>query len=169
MTRTYRQLPREWQEYARSHAGQVERFRPFKPEPEERECVKCGFRGKVDQIICRCGKRLYTESNIRMRGLGLIAVGVLLSAFMAAISIGLFVLLAGVTDKEAVRRINDSVWLLIGIYGLFAAVIAFGANSVVMGFWQVLTGRRNKVLMWVGSAIFYLMAIGGYGLRAFTE
>lgn len=147
MNRNY-QLPPEW--------------RTFKPEPEESECFKCSFRGKVDRTSCpRCGKRLYTESNIRMRGVGLILIGFFLALGMTALGIGLFVILGTVRDQDSIRRINDSVPFLIGIYVLFGTIIAYGANAVLAGIWQMATGRRNKLLSWLMGAILTLIIIAG--------
>jgi hypothetical protein len=149
------QLPPEWR---------------FKPQPEESECFKCSFRGRVDRTACpRCGKRLYTESNIRMRGVLLIAIGIFLALFMGAIAVGVFLLLASVRDKDSVRRINDSLPMLIGVFGIFAAVIAYGVNSVVMGLWQAITGRRNKALIWLMWAMLSVMLIGGAVFRIFAD
>lgn len=146
MNRNY-QLPPEW--------------RQFKPEPEESECFKCGFRGKVDRNICRCGKRLYTESNIRMRGVGLILVGFFLTVVTIAIGVGILFFLGSVRDQDSVRRINDSVPFLIGVYVFFATIIAYGANAVLAGIWQMATGRRNKLLTWLTGAILTLVLVVG--------
>lgn len=140
------------------------------PQPEESECFKCSFRGRVDRTACpRCGKRLYTESNIRTRGALLIAIGGFLAVFMGAIAVGVFILLASVRDKESVRRMNDSLPMLITVFAIFAAVIAYGLNSIVMGLWQLITGRRNKALIWLMWAMLSLILIGGAAFRVFAR
>jgi len=125
---------------------------------EYKECFKCSFRGETANLDCpECGKRLRTSKNIRTRGVIQIVTGIFLVLMMAALSIFIGVLVAkGANDPETARKLADQRTFMLTIYGLFGVLALFGVNGIVMGTWQVVTGRRNKVLMWV---MFVLLAL----------
>jgi len=125
---------------------------------EYKECFKCSFRGETSHMDCpECGKKLRTSKNIRTRGVIQIVTGVILVAMMAGLSIFIGVLVAkGANDPETARKLADQRTFMLTIYGLFGVLALFGVNGIVMGTWQVVTGRRNKVLMWV---LFVLLAL----------
>jgi cytochrome c biogenesis protein CcdA len=76
---------------------------------------------------------------------------------MAGLSVFIGVLVAkGANDPETVKKLADQKTFLLTIYAFFGVLALFGLNGIVMGTWQVVTGRRNKVLMWV---MFVLLAL----------
>ena len=104
-----------------------------------------------------CGKKLRTSKNIRTRGVIQIVTGVLLVLMMAGLSIFIGVLVAkGANDPETAKKLADQRNFMLTIYAFFGVLALFGLNGIVMGTWQVVTGRRNKVLMW---AMFVLLAL----------
>ena len=125
---------------------------------EYKECFKCSFRGETAQMDCpECGKKLRTSKNIRTRGVIQIVTGVLLVLMMAGLSIFIGVLVAkGANDPETAKKLADQRNFMLTIYAFFGMLALFGLNGIVMGTWQVVTGRRNKVLMWI---MFILLAL----------
>ena len=104
-----------------------------------------------------CGKKLRTSKNIRTRGVIQIVTGVLLVLMMAGLSIFIGVLVAkGANDPETAKKLADQRNFMLTIYAFFGVLALFGLNGIVMGTWQVVTGRRNKVLMWI---MFVLLAL----------
>jgi hypothetical protein len=83
--------------------------------------------------------------------------GLFLVAMMAGLTVFIWYLTVNAAkDPEQARKLADERTLFTGMYALFAVIALFGLNGIVMGTWQVITGRRNKVLMWV---MFVLLAL----------
>jgi len=135
---------------------------PFNPSavagpPEYRECFRCSFRGEIAQTSCpQCGKKLYTSRNIRNRGIVQIITGLILIVMMAGLGIFIGVL----ANQPSGQKLAQQKTFLLGLYGFFGVIGLFGLNGIVMGTWQVATGRRNKVLMWVMFVLLALILIG---------
>jgi hypothetical protein len=128
-------------------------------EAEYKECFKCSFRGETADAACpKCGKKLRTAKNIRIRGVIQIVTGVVLVAMMIglAVFIGVAVMNAA-QDAAQAKRIAGERTLFIGIYGLFAVITIFGLNGIAMGAWQLTFGRRNKVFIWIMIALLAII------------
>lgn len=128
---------------------------------EYKECFKCSFRGETDRESCpQCGKKLRTSKNIRVRGVIQIVTGVILILMMAGLSVFIGVLVTrGAADPETAKKMADQRTFLLVTYAFFAVIALFGLNGIVMGVWQVTTGRRNKALMWVMFVLLALIVI----------
>ncbi|HEY2867235.1 MAG TPA: hypothetical protein VGJ02_09095 [Pyrinomonadaceae bacterium] len=135
---------------------------PFNPSavagpPEYRECFRCSFRGEVAQTSCpRCGKKLYTSRNIRNRGVVQIITGLILVLMMA----GLGIFIAVLASQPAGRELAQQKIFLAGIFAFFGIIGLFGLNGIAMGTWQAVTGRRNKIFIWIMFALLALILIG---------
>ena len=129
--------------------------------PEYKECFKCSFRGETADADCpKCGKKLRTAKNIRVRGVIQIVTGVVLVALMIglAVFIGVAVMNAE-QDAAQAKRIAGEKTLFVGIYGLFAVITLFGLNGIAMGAWQLTFGRRNKVFIWIMIALLAVIVM----------
>src|SRR5215203_4590394 len=119
--------------------------------PQIRSCFKCRYEAVTRQFSClRCGKGLFTATNIRWRGVLLFVVGLLLTVFMSAIAIfvgGL--LIQGAQNPETSRKLNDQAALLVTVYIIFGGVFAIGLTAILNGFWQIVFARRNMILVWL--------------------
>jgi hypothetical protein len=129
---------------------------------EFKECFRCSFRGETADIDCpKCGKKLRTSTNIRTRGVVQIVTGVILVLMMAGLSLFIGGLMArGINDPETARKMAEQKIFLLVVYAFFGVIALFGLNGIVMGTWQIATGRRNKILMWVMFALLALILIG---------
>ncbi|HKX83800.1 MAG TPA: hypothetical protein VJL58_06260 [Pyrinomonadaceae bacterium] len=136
-------------------------------QPEFRQCFNCNYEAVTDQTIClRCRKKKFFRSgNIRTRGIVLLVVGLFLVVFMGAIGVFVALMLLGSMDPESARKINNEWFTLIAIYCIFAAVIAFGLNSIVSGLWMIAAGRRNRFLVWVMWALLLVLLVAGVAMR----
>ena len=134
------------------------------PDAVFRECFKCKFAAVTAETQCpKCGKKLQGPREIRTRGVILIAIGIFLAAFMGAIAVFVWLMLAGaMQDPRNAKDIRADMPALIAIYGLFAVVVLFGLHSILIGVWQVIVGRRNKIFIWTMWAIlFALLFVAG--------
>jgi hypothetical protein len=138
---------------------------------EYRECFKCWYRGITTATQCpRCGRVLRTSENIRKRGVAGIVVGLFLVVFMIAIAVGVTVLLEGaMKDPASARKINAGSTKFLAIYGLFALVALFGVNSIVIGTFFAITGRRSRILIWVMWGLLFTIFVAGTVLREFIS
>ena len=127
--------------------------------PEYKECFKCSFRGETVEADCpKCGKKLRTAKNIRVRGVIQIVTGVVLVALMIGLSVFIGVAVMNAEqDAAQAKRIAGERTLFIGIYGLFAVITLFGLNGIAMGTWQLTFGRRNKVFIWIMIALLAII------------
>lgn len=130
---------------------------------EPRQCFKCNFEGLGSNITCpRCRKNHFlTAKNVRTRGTILVVVGLFLIALIGGISIFIAVLLFGSANQtpEGTRRVQEAMSALLVVYALFALLIAFGLNSLISGIWMLVTGRRNRVMLWVMWGLLALLGI----------
>ena len=136
---------------------------------EYRECFKCWYRAETAATQCpKCGKVLRNSKNIRTRGIIGIVTGLFLALFMGAIAVGVaFMLAAAMKNPESARKINAESGTLLAIYGLFAMVIVFGLHSIIIGIYHVVTGRRNRILIWMMWALLFALLFAGGALQAF--
>ena len=60
-------------------------------------------------------------------------------------------------DPAQAQKLNDQASTFMAIYAVFALVIVFGLHGIVIGTWQLVTGRRNKVLVWIMWVLLFLL------------
>ena len=141
------------------------------PNGENKECFKCSFRGETADANCpKCGKKLRTSKNIRVRGVIQLVTGLFLVVMMAGLSVFIWYLThnASLSPDEA-RRIAEQRTMFMGMYEFFAIIGLFGLNGIVMGAWQIAFGRRNKPLIWLMFALLALILIGCVGIAVFVK
>ena len=141
---------------------------PGQPMPELRQCFSCYHEGMTGDSICpRCRKpKFFTSGNIRTRGKVLIGVGIFLTVLMAAVAVGVGVLLGvAMNNPESARKIRDDIGIIIGMYGLFAVLIGFGLQSIVSGGWMAISGKRNRIIVWVMWTFLTLVIIAAATVR----
>ncbi|HVF47832.1 MAG TPA: hypothetical protein VNA17_09730 [Pyrinomonadaceae bacterium] len=111
---------------------------------------------------------MYTSGNIRTRGVVVMIAGLFIAGLMAAIAVGVGLMLAGaMKDPSSARKINDEFAMLAGIYVLFAALIGLGLQFVVTGGWMLAIGKRNRILVWLMWAGIIVVFGFGFVLRLF--
>jgi hypothetical protein len=47
------------------------------------------------------------------------------------------------------------------IMGLFASLLLLGLVSLIVGIYQLATGRRKRIFVWASLAVAFLVVIGG--------
>lgn len=109
-----------------------------------RTCSKCNNVRETPDVICPdCGNFLQSVNRIRLIGAFLVIVGVALFGFM--IWLALWMLNAAAqTGKSNYYGSPGQTAFLIFVFGL---VILVSLNAAAGGVWQIVFGRRNKLLM----------------------
>lgn len=140
-------------------------------QPQMHVCFKCRWEGRISQTVCpQCGKPLFSETNVRVRGVILTFLGLFLSGFMSAIAFFVTAMLTeAAKNPKTGAKFNGDEYMLIMIYLIFAGVIAMGVTITLAGIWQIIFGRRNMFLIWIFLALIGLtFAVGGI-FRAFAN
>jgi succinate dehydrogenase/fumarate reductase cytochrome b subunit len=131
---------------------------------EFKECFKCKFKGVTPSVNCpNCGRKLYGPKQIRRRGIVQVISGGFLVVFMGAIAILVGLMLTdSMKNPDSAKKIHDEAGTLLVIYAIFGLVIIFGLHGLIMGVWQIATGRRNTVLIWImWVLLFGLLFVAG--------
>ncbi|HEY0458576.1 MAG TPA: hypothetical protein VGC97_05440 [Pyrinomonadaceae bacterium] len=141
------------------------------PAPQIHFCFKCRWEGRTVSKACpRCGRHLFSQRNVRIRGVALAFLGLFLSGFMSAITFFVTALLASAAkDPKNGAKFNGDAHMLLMIYIIFGALIAGGLTAAIGGAWQAIFGRRNMVLMWICFALLLVALFVGGAFRGLTE
>ena len=129
-------------------------------ESKLRICYKCNYEGITPNKQCpRCSRFLYTQARIRVLGAVLIFLGGFIAVMMAAIIFFVFNIASG--NAQGQRFTGDEMQLLF-VLGILGLTLAVGVSFMIAGLWQVIFGRRNKIIVWICLAlVFITFALGG--------
>ena len=133
-------------------------------QPELHFCFKCRWEGRTGLKNCpQCGRILFSQTNVRWRGVALIFVGLFLSGLMSVVTFFVTaLLLAAKQDPRNGAKFNGDEHLLLMMYVIFGALIGSGLTAIVGGLWQAVFGRRNMFLIWGFFAfVFIAFFVGG--------
>ncbi len=116
-------------------------------------CTNFSCRAKVEDSVekCpRCGKKMRTPKTVRRLGWVLLALGLFLIVLMGTITWNLAPMMMHPGDPTATgSSFTGTADQARMILRLFAVVIVFGVATAFNGIWQIVTGRRNLVIMWI--------------------
>lgn len=126
-------------------------------------CFKCNYQAVTELFHCpRCRKiRLRGATEIRWLGVLLTGIGAILMLMMAAISFVYASLVYAPHAHGSSVRFNGTQSDIVFAFGIFAAVIIVGFFTATAGVWQMIFGRRNRVLLWLGLAAGIVLLVGG--------
>ena len=139
--------------------------------PEWRNCFKCNYQAVTQQAYCpRCRKiRLRNAGEIRLLGLLLASVGTLLLVMMSAITVVYAALIRAPQKPGSNIRFTGTDLDIAVTSGIFAVILAIGFFFTAAGAWQVIFGRRNRVLLWLGIALGLTLLIAGEAIIAIIQ
>ncbi|HEY8562188.1 MAG TPA: hypothetical protein VIL74_17570 [Pyrinomonadaceae bacterium] len=134
-------------------------------------CFKCRWEGRTEIPACpRCGRGLFSQTNVRWRGVALVFLGLFLSGLMSGVAIFVTLMLAAAAEDPRNRvNLNGAEHLLILGYLIFAGFIGIGVTMIAAGLWQIIFGRRNMVLIWVFFALIFITFFIGSVFRGLAE
>lgn len=108
-------------------------------------CSKCNQIIETSETNClKCGKRL--ESVKRIRTLGAISVTLSFSVLVAMILLA-FWIYSIINQSQTTTKFNGNTQDLGFIFYIFGLVITICLATITAGLWQIIFGKRNKVLM----------------------
>ena len=141
------------------------------PQPQMHFCFKCRWEGRTFQKLCpRCGKGLFSQTNVRARGVVMTFIGLFLSGFMSVIAFFVTVfLMEAAKNPKTGAKFNGDATMLVLTYLIFGAVIAMGITAFIAGLGQIIFGRRNMFLIWIFFALIFLTFFVGTVFRALAE
>ncbi len=126
-----------------------------------RYCYKCGFQASTAESVCpQCRGPLQASSGVRIRGVIMIALGGLLVAFMSWLT--MLAIDAAKPSADGGPSFTGTDDQLLAILALFALLIVFGFATALAGSWQLIFGRRNKIIIWGAVGFAVLMAAMTY-------
>jgi hypothetical protein len=139
--------------------------------PQIHFCFKCRWEGRTVLTGCpRCGRSLFSQTNVRVRGVLLTFLGLFLSGLMSVIAF--FVtpfLITAAKDPRNNAKFNGEEHLLLLIYIVFGSLIGAGITTTIAGIWQAVFGRRNMFLIWICCAFLLLALFVGSVFRGLAE
>lgn len=128
---------------------------------DHKNCFKCYFEGDTPEAWCpRCGGKLRSSTNLRVRGGILIFVGAFLILLMGVITAFVVYLVWGGTDPKAAAKLRAEEFKLLLAFGMFGLVMLFGLVSFITGLFQIIFGRRSRILVWSMMALVFILVIG---------
>lgn len=110
---------------------------------------RCGAVTEGVVVTCpTCGARTVSSRRLRILGWVLVALGLFLVAFLGGITYSLHPTLSrpGI-DMGELGRWDGTAEQARMVLNLFWIIIAFGVFCVVGGVWQIVTGRRSRIVM----------------------
>jgi hypothetical protein len=130
--------------------------------------MKCGFMAETAEKKCsRCGGLMRTTTTMRVLGAVMIALGGFLIVFMGIITLWAYNLVQHSSDTGTGARFTGTKDQMLMMFGVFGFVMLFGVVALVTGSWQLIFGRRNKILTWVVFGLGAIFVIGGLAFDAF--
>jgi hypothetical protein len=128
----------------------------------QRVCPKCNDIVTTSETVCSaCGKKMMPASRIRMLGWLSLLCGVFLIGLMSWLSFWIYnaITKSGEPGQGTFRGGPEIIGFIIVVFGL---VLTFGFFAAISGLWQIIYGKRNKVLTFI--VIILGIAFIGIGL-----
>jgi hypothetical protein len=123
-------------------------------------CPKCGYIRETAEIKCAdCGKPLQKVSTIRILGLVLVVMGTSLLGIMGWLSLWIYGTMSNAGNSGS--RFNGSPKDVLFIIFAFGLVISISLAVTVGGFWQIIFGKRNKLIVFAVFGLGMIFAIAG--------
>jgi hypothetical protein len=125
---------------------------------KRRYCMSCGFDGETQSLTCpQCNKLLRSTTETRIAGTLQTFAGVLLIGLMAFIGQWIYGSIHS-GEQSGGGRFTGSDQQLMIIFGIVGLVMLFGVVSSLAGLWQLATGKRNKVFIYLVALIGLVLA-----------
>jgi hypothetical protein len=135
---------------------------------KHRSCFKCKYEiESADTKCARCGRPLFSRTNIRIRGALLVFIGVFLLALMTSISSWMYNVIFYPQAANGAKFTGDENQLMM-IAGVFGFVFLFSFIAIIAGLWQLILGRRNMILVWAILGMGIIFVAGGWAVVFFT-
>ena len=129
--------------------------------PVRRTCPKCGYiRATIEASCADCGKVLQKVSTVRVSGIFLVVMGTLLLGIMGWLSLWIYGAMSP-TGNPSGSRFNGSGSDALFIIFAFGLVISISLAVTAGGLWQIIFGRRNKLIVFAVFGFGIIFAVTG--------
>lgn len=127
-----------------------------------RTCPKCGYiRETADTKCPDCRKTLVPVSRIRTLGVVSIVIGTFLLVFMGFLSFFIYYLITEPTRPGSTPKFTGGPKDIAFIAGVFGLVILIALVSIFGGLWQIIFGKRNRLIVFIMLGLGLLFLIAG--------
>ncbi len=125
-----------------------------------RTCPKCGYIRETSETTCTdCGKPLQKVSTIRALGVLLVVLGTSLLVFMSWLSLWIYGTMAN--PSAAGSHFNGTPKDMLFIIFAFGLVISISFAVTAGGLWQIIFGKRNKLIVFAVFVLGIVFAVTG--------
>jgi hypothetical protein len=128
-----------------------------------RTCPKCGYIRETAETKCAdCGKPLQKTSTIRILGVVLVLMGTSLLGIMGWLSFWIYGTMSNAGNSGS--RFNGSPKDILFIVFAFSLVISISFAALAGGIWQIIFGKRNKLIVFAVLGLGIIFAITGFAV-----
>ena len=132
--------------------------------PIRRTCPKCGdVRATIETKCADCGKLLQKVSTIRVLGVFLVVMGTLLLGIMGWLSLWIYNAMSNTGNSGS--HFNGSPKDALFIVFAFGLVISISLAVTAGGLWQIIFGKRNKLIVFAVMGLGIIIAVTGLAVR----
>ena len=128
--------------------------------PVRRTCPKCGYiRATAETKCADCGKPLQKVSTIRSLGVVIVILGALLLGIMSKLSLWIYGTMSSAGNSG--NHFNGNPKDMLFIVFAFGLVISISIAVTVGGLWQIVFGKRNKLIVIAVFVLGVIFAVSG--------
>lgn len=134
-------------------------------QPVRRACPKCGYIRETSETNCDfCGKLLQKISTVRISAVVLIVLGTLLLGIMSWLSLWIYGAMSPSGNPNG-SRFNGSGSDALFIIFVFGLIISISLGVTTAGFWQIIFGKRNKLIVFTVAGLGIMFLITGLAVQ----
>ncbi len=123
-------------------------------------CPKCGYIRETAETKCSdCGRRLQKVSTIRALGIFLVLLGTSLLGIIGWLSFWIYGIIANPSALGG--RFNGTPKDMLFIIFVFGLVISISLAAMTGGIWQIIFGKRNKLIVFAVFVLGVIFAVTG--------
>ena len=124
------------------------------------KCYKCGYETyKLVSHCPQCGRAMQSKRWSRRYGWILLVLGICISGVIGLVLMAIGPKLLAAISGSGGTGFSGSVADARLAFGILSAVELFGVTAVCYGLWQIVTGRRNKWVIYFMVGICALLAL----------
>ena len=129
-------------------------------------CYNCGYETYKLMSHCpQCGRGMQSKRWSRRYGFVLLVLGLIITVVIGWILSAIGPKLLGASGSGAGLRFSGTRSQARLALGILSAVEVFGLTATCYGLWQVVTGRRSKLVIYFAIALCLLVfLVGLFGL-----
>ena len=132
-----------------------------------RTCPKCGYIRETAETKCAdCGKPLQRVSTIRVLGVVLVVLGSVLLGIMSWLSFWIYGTMSNAGSSGS--HFNGGPKDVLFIVFIFGLVISISLAATAGGIWQIIFGKRNKLIVFAVFGLGIIFLLTGFAV-AFSK